>query len=191
MTATSLPGSAQPVYLPPLQPCYPERYDLVVVECQIVRQFRDIEPPSLGRVIPGPQPSWVLLEDAREDYSYLPSPWIPATRAKCAHLLQGHVFQSGFLLQLTADGIFEFLILLNKASGQCPLTLERLISSLNQEHPGFSLVESEHYGVDRNHRPRPFIHIPAFPGHTDIPFANVNFQHIPRAGLGVVQCEAV
>jgi len=100
---------------------------------------------TLGRVLIRPDQGIVGNADDM-------SARIASGGAEGLKLLHEDSGEVGFLRKFATRGGFDVLVLMHKASGECPLVFERLDSPPDQQDFKIAAIESEDHAIDREGR---------------------------------------
>ena len=132
--------------------------NIVVIESERLWQFVERMPLDGGGIIAGFRLHRRSIHTREEGDRHGPTAGIAAGVAKCAELFELDAGDAGFLVQFTAGGVGERFIFIQESTGQRPVTGERILFALNEQHVG-PRIAGENDDVGGDARPRKFVHI--------------------------------
>ena len=133
-----------------------------MIECQGRRSQRRM-PLSLSGVIAGPDLA-VITENSSEYNADRMAPGITAGIAECSDLLQANSLDPGFFFEFPQGSMFEWFILVDESTRQCPFPLEWVVRPPDQQHLDFISRAPEQGYVGGDCGARVVIAIPRLPG---------------------------
>lgn len=115
------------------------------------------EPFGLGGI--GRSTDNSRFDEGKVGHADNPLTRIATHTAKSVELLQIHLSQPRFLFQLATSSLIQCFFNADKPSRQCPLILERLQSSSNQQHLQLTTIKTKNHAINSDCRSRIFISV--------------------------------
>ena len=137
--------------------CYAK--NLVVVKCQC-RHLVEREPLGPCGIITAfhfPQAHQGIISNCYHSLT-----WITVRRCECVKLLDVSTIKPRLLLELAQCTFHCILVHAQESTWQRPLALERLNTTLNEQHFEFSSIKTKYHAVGSNSRMRILVTILQF-----------------------------